>query len=79
MKELEQLFWCSEQILKLQKLKNNIVTTKPLISALLVGGWIAIIITLVIFLIAVLVAAIFNSNRDKDYEGAQIHNNEISI
>ena len=68
-----------KDVVQLQKLKNNIVTTKPLISALLVGGWIAIIITLVIFLIAVLVAAIFNSNRDKDYEGAQIHNNEISI
>ena len=68
-----------KDVVQLQILKNNIVTTKLLISALLVGGWIAIIITLVIFLIAVLVAAIFNSNRDKDYEGAHIHNNEISI
>ena len=60
-------------------IKAMITTTKTLITALLAGGWIAIIIILVIVLIAGFVAVIFNNNGDEDYDSSQIPNNEIIL
>ena len=60
-------------------IKAMITTTKTLITALLAGGWIAIIIILVIVLIAGFVAVIFNSDGDADYDSSQIPNSQIVL
>jgi hypothetical protein len=63
----------------IKTIKAIIVTTKTLISALIAGGWIAVVIILVIVLIAGFVAVIFNSNGDTDYDSSQIPNSEIVL
>ena len=52
---------------------------KALISAIIAGGWVAVVIILVIVIIAGFVAAIFNSDGDMDYDSSQIPNSEIVL
>jgi hypothetical protein len=63
----------------IKTIKAIIAATKTLISALIAGGWIALVIILVIVLIAGFVAVIFNSNGDTDYDSSQITNSEIVL
>lgn len=60
-------------------IKAIIATTKALISAIVAGGWVAVVIILVIALIGGFIAAIFNSNGDTDYDTSQIPNSEIVL
>lgn len=60
-------------------IKALIVATKALISAIIAGGWVAVVIILVIALIGGFIAAIFNSNGDTDYDTSQIPNSEIIL
>ena len=53
--------------------------TKAVISAIIAGGWIAVVIILVIVLIAGFVAVIFNSDGDADYDSSQIPNSQIVL
>ena len=59
--------------------KTIITTTKTLLSAIIAGGWIALIIILVIAIIGGFVAAIFNSNGDVNYDTSQIPNSQIVL
>ncbi len=43
------------------------------------GGWVAVVIILVIALIGGFIATIFNSNGDADYDTSQIPNSEIIL
>lgn len=52
---------------------------KTLVSAIIAGGWVAVIIILVIVLIAGFIAAIFNSDGDMNYDSSQIPNSEIVL
>lgn len=63
----------------IKSIKAIIAGVKALISAIIAGGWIAVVIILVIVLIAGFVAAIFNSNGDMDYDSSQIPNSEIVL
>lgn len=56
-----------------------IAATKALISAIIAGGWVAVIIILVIVLIGGFIAVIFNSDGDADYDASQIPNSEIIL
>lgn len=60
-------------------IKAIIAATKAIISAIVAGGWVAVVIILVIALIGGFVAAIFNSNGDADYDTSQIPNSEIVL
>lgn len=60
-------------------IKAVVATTKALISAIIAGGWIAVVIILVIVLIAGFVAVIFNSDGDADYDSSQIPNSQIVL
>lgn len=59
--------------------KAIIAATKAIISAIVAGGWVAVVIILVIALIGGFVAAIFNSDGDADYDTSQIPNSEIVL
>ena len=60
-------------------IKAVVAATKALISAIIAGGWIAVVIILVIVLIAGFVAVIFNSDGDADYDSSQIPNSQIVL
>ena len=60
-------------------IKSIIAATKALISAIAAGGWVAVVMILVIVLIAGFVAAIFNSEGDADYDSSQIPNSQIVL
>lgn len=59
--------------------KAIIATTKAIVSAIIAGGWVAVVIILVIALIGGFIAAVFNSNGDADYDPSQIPNSEIIL
>ncbi len=59
--------------------KAIIATTKALISAIVAGGWVAVVIILVIALIGGFIAAIFNSDGDTNFDASQIPNSEIVL
>lgn len=63
----------------IKTLKAIITTAKAIISAIIAGGWVAVVIILVIALIGGFIAAIFNSNGDTDYDTSQIPNSEIIL
>lgn len=63
----------------IKAVKAIIAGVKSLISIIVAGGWIAVVIILVIVLIAGFIAAIFNSNGDMDYDSSQIPNSEIVL
>ena len=63
----------------IKAVKTIIAGVKSLISIIVAGGWIAVVIILVIVLIAGFIAAIFNSNGDMDYDSSQIPNSEIVL
>ena len=56
-----------------------IAATKALISAIIAGGWIAVVIILIIVLIGGFIAVIFNSDGDDNYDASQIPNSEIIL
>lgn len=59
--------------------KAIIAGAKAILSALIAGGWIAVVIVLVIALIGGFIAAIFNSDGDMNYDPSQIPNSEIIL
>lgn len=59
--------------------KAIIAGTKALITAIVAGGWIAVIIILVIAIIGGFVATIYNSNGDVDYNSSPIPNSQIIL
>lgn len=59
--------------------KAIIATTKALISAIVAGGWVAVVIILVIALIGGFIAVIFNSDGDTNFDASQIPNSEIVL
>ena len=59
--------------------KTIIAGAKALTSVIIAGGWIAIVITLVIVIIAGFIASIYNSNGDNNYDTSQIPNSEIVL
>ena len=59
--------------------KTIIAGAKALTSVIIAGGWIAIVITLVIVIIAGFIASIYNSNGDNNYDSSQIPNSEIVL
>ena len=63
----------------IKTLKAIITTAKAIISAIIAGGWVAVVIILVIALIGGFIAAIFNSNGDADYDTSQIPISEIIL
>ena len=63
----------------IKAIKAIIAGVKALISAIVAGGWVAVVIILVIVLIAGFIAAIFNSDGDMDYDSSQIPNSEIIL
>lgn len=63
----------------IKAVKAIIAATKAIISAIVAGGWVAVVIILVIALIGGFIAAIFNSNGDTDYDTSQIPNSEILL
>jgi len=60
-------------------IKAIIAATKALISAIIAGGWVAVVIILVIVLIAGFIAVIFNSEGDENFDSSQIPNSEIVL
>lgn len=56
-----------------------IAATKALISAIIAGGWVAVVIILIIVLIGGFIAVIFNSDGDDNYDASQIPNSEIIL
>lgn len=63
----------------IKAIKAIIAGAKALVSAIIAGGWVAVVIILVIVLIAGFIAAIFNSDGDMDYDSSQIPNSEIVL
>lgn len=63
----------------IKAVKAIIAGVKALVSAIIAGGWVAVVIILVIVLIAGFIAAIFNSDGDMDYDSSQIPNSEIVL
>ncbi len=59
--------------------KAIIATTKAIVAAIVAGGWVAVVIVLIIVLIAGFVALIFNSEGDVDYDESQMSNTQIVI
>lgn len=63
----------------IKAVKTIIAATKAIVSAIIAGGWVAVVIILVIALIGGFIAAIYNSNGDADYDTSQIPNSEIIL
>ena len=61
----------------IEAIKTLIAGTKALISLIAAGGWIAVVIILVIALIGGFIAVIFNGSEDENYDISQIPNSEI--
>ena len=60
-------------------IKAIVAATKALISAIIAGGWVAVVIILIIAIIGGFIAAIFNSNGDDNFDSSQIPNSEILL
>ncbi len=60
-------------------IKAIIAAAKGLISAIIAGGWVAVVIILIIALIGGFIAAIFNSEGDENFDTSQIPNSEIIL
>lgn len=63
--------------ISLKETQENFIKGKQ--TAIIAGGWVAVVIILVIALIGGFIAAIFNSNGDADYDTLQIPNSEIIL
>ena len=63
----------------IKAVKAIIAGVKALVSAIIAGGWVAVVIILVIVLIAGFIAATFNSDGNADYDSSQIPNSEIVL
>lgn len=60
-------------------IKAIIAATKALISAIVAGGWVAVVIILIIAIIGGFIAAIFNSEGDENFDTSQIPSSEIVL
>ena len=60
-------------------IKAIIAATKAIVAAIAAGGWVAVVIILVIVLIAGFVALIFNSEGDMEYDESQMPNTQIVL
>lgn len=60
-------------------IKAIIAAAKGIISAIIAGGWVAVVIILIIALIGGFIAAIFNSEGDENFDTSQIPNSEIIL
>lgn len=63
----------------IKAIKAIVAATKALISAIVAGGWVAVVIILIIAIIGGFIAAIFNSNGDDDFDSSQIPSSEIVL
>ena len=63
--------------ISLKETQENFIKGKQ--TAIIAGGWVAVVIILVIALIGGFIAAIFNSNGDADYDTSQMPNSEIIL
>ena len=63
----------------IKAIKAIVAATKALVSAIIAGGWVAVVIILIIAIIGGFIAAIFNSNGDDDFDSSQIPNSEILL
>ena len=61
----------------IEAIKAIIKGTKALISLIMAGGWIAVVIILVIVLIGGFIAVLFSNAEDGNYDSSQIPNSEI--
>ena len=59
--------------------KAIIAATKAIVAAIAAGGWVAVVVILVIVLIAGLIALIFNSEGDIEYDESQMPNTQIVL
>ena len=62
-----------------QTFKNITKGTKAIFAFLIAGGWIAIIIILIIAIIGGFVAVIYDSDGSEDYDSSQISSSEIVL
>lgn len=63
----------------IKAVKTAIAATKALVSLIIAGGWIAVIIVLIIALIGGFIAAIFNSDGDENFDYSQIPSSDIVL
>lgn len=59
--------------------KAIIAGTKAIVAAIAAGGWVAVVVILIIVLIAGFVALIFNSEGDVEYDESQMPNTQIVL
>lgn len=59
--------------------KTAIAATKSLVSLIMAGGWVAVIIILIVALIGGFVATIFNSDGDENFDYSQIPSSDIIL
>lgn len=59
--------------------KAIIAATKALISAIIAGGWVAVVIILIIAIIGGFIAVIYNSDGDENFDSSQIPSSEIVL
>ena len=62
-----------------QTFKNIAKGTKAIVAFLIAGGWVAIIIILIIAIIGGFVAVIYDSDGSEDYDSSQISSSEIVL
>lgn len=60
-------------------IKAMIAATKAIVSLIMAGGWVAVVIVLIIVLIGGFVAVIFNSEGDENYDYSQIPSSQIIL
>ena len=62
-----------------QTIKNITKGAKAIVAFLIAGGWVAIIIILIIAIIGGFVAVIYDSDGSEDYDSSQISSSEIVL
>ncbi len=63
----------------IKAIKVAIAATKALVSLIMAGGWIAVVIILIIALIGGFVAVLFNSDGDESYDYSQMPSAQIVL
>ena len=63
--------------ISLKETQENFIKGKQ--TAIIAGGWVAVVIILGIAVFGGFIAAIFNSNGDADYDTSQMPNSEIIL
>ena len=60
-------------------IKAMIAATKALVSLIMAGGWVAVVIILIIVLIGGFIAVIYNSDGDENYDYSQMPSSQIVL